>query len=198
MEKPADSQFPILELIRNRWSPRAFANRPLEREKLQSLLEAARWAPSCFNEQPWSYIVATKEDPSAFECLLSCLVPANQIWAKDAPVLMISVASLNFQRNSKPNRHGIHDVGLASENLVLQAEALGVSVHQMAGFDVDAAIKTYGIPDGFVPVAAFAIGYQGDPASLSDELRERELEPRTRKPLSAFVFSGKWGNSAPL
>ena len=198
MNKPADSSLPILQVIRERWSPRAFSDRPIEESTLEVLLEAARWAPSCFNEQPWSYIVATKDNPEEFQRLLSCLVPANQVWAKNAPVLMLSVASLNFQRNSKPNSTAIHDVGLASENLELQAQAMGVSVHQMAGFDDEAAIKAYGIPQGYVPVAAIALGYPGDPNSLPEDLRTRELAPRERKSLSSFVFGGKWANPAPF
>jgi len=198
MKKPADTSLPILPVIRERWSPRAFSDRPVEAQTLKVLLEAARWAPSSFNEQPWSYIVAMKHQPEEFQRLLGCLVPGNQVWARNAPVLMLSVASLKFQRHSKPNRHGIHDVGLASENLELQAQSMGVMVHQMAGFDVEAATQVYGIPEGFVPVAAIALGYPGDPKLLPEDLRERELAPRERKPLSAFVFSGEWANPAPF
>jgi len=196
MKKPADSALPIIDVIRERWSPRAFSDRPVSGEVLQVLMEAVRWAPSSFNEQPWRYIIASKENPEEYERLLNCLVPGNQIWAKQAPVLMLSVASLNFSHNSKPNRHGIHDVGLASENLVLQAQAMGIVVHQMAGFDLAAATQTFGIPEGFVPVAGIALGYPGEPDSLPGDLKERELAPRERNPLSSFVFSGKWANPA--
>ena len=198
MEKPVASLYPLHDLIRNRWSPRAFASRPVEAEKLRTILEAARWAPSCFNEQPWSYIVATQENPEEFERMLGCLLSANQVWAKAAPVLMISVAHLNFERNNKSNRHAFHDVGLASENLELQAQAMGIAVHQMGGFDVEGARKAYGIPGEYVPVAAIALGYPGDPGTLPQDLREREFAPRTRKPATAFVFSGKWGHAAPV
>lgn len=206
MEKPAETAYPIHDLLRRRWSPRAFASQPVEPEKLCSLLEAARWAPSSFNEQPWSYIVATQDNPAEYDRLLSCLAEGNQQWAQSAPVLMLSVAKLYFERNGKDNRHAFHDVGLSSENLVIQATALGLFVHQMAGFDVDKARQLCGIPDGlrpagghrYEPVAAFALGYPGDLGSLPDSLREREQAPRTRKPLDAFVFSGSWGQPSSL
>src|SRR5215208_4639816 len=112
MERLRDAAHPIHDLLRRRWSPRAFADRPVEREKLLSVMEAARWAPSSFNEQPWSFLVATKDRPDEHARMLECLAEKNQTWAKAAPVLMISVASLHFARNGKPNRHALHDVGL--------------------------------------------------------------------------------------
>jgi len=198
MQKLAEIRYPIHELLRERWSPRAFADRTVEPEKLRSLLEAARWAPSSFNEQPWSFIVATKEHPGEYERLLSCLVEGNVRWAQHAPVLMLSVARLAFERNQKPNRHAFHDVGLAVENLVIQATALGLAVHQMAGFHVDKARELFSIPDGHEPVAALVLGFPGDPAGLPEDLREREVAPRIRKPLESFVFSGQWGQFSPL
>ena len=198
MQKLAETRYPIHELLRERWSPRAFADRMVEPEELRSLLEAARWAPSSFNEQPWSFIVATKEHPGEYERLLSCLVEGNIRWAQHAPVLMLSVAKLAFERNQKPNRHAFHDVGLAVENLVIQGMALGLFVHQMAGFHADKARELYGIPEGHEPVAAMAIGYLDDPGRLPDDLREREVAPRFRKPLESFVFSGQWGQLSPL
>jgi nitroreductase len=197
MEKLADAKHPIHDLLRQRWSPRVFADKMVEPDKLRSCLEAARWAPSCFNEQPWSFLVATKENKAEYDRLLSCLVEFNQSWAKTAPVLMISVASLKFARNGKPNRHGFHDVGLAVENMVIQALSLGLLVHQMAGFDLEKTRSTYAIPDGFDPVAAIAMGYIGDPQSLPEDLRKRELEPRTRKGMESFVFTNRWGQKAP-
>lgn len=198
MQKLAETRYPIHELLRERWSPRAFADRMVEPEKLRSLLEAARWAPSSFNEQPWSFIVATKEHPGEYERLLSCLVEGNVRWAQHAPVLMLSVAKLAFERNGKPNRHAFHDVGLAVENLVIQATVLGLAVHQMAGFHVDKARELFSIPDGHEPVAALVLGFPGDPAGLPEDLRERELAPRIRKPLESFVFTGQWGQPSPL
>jgi nitroreductase len=198
MEKPAENQYPIHELMRERWSPRAFAPEMVEPGKLRSLLEAARWAASCFNEQPWSFIVATKENADEFQRLLGCLVEGNVLWAQHAPVLMLSVARLNFQRNEKPNRHAFHDVGQAAASLTLQATALGLVVHQMAGFSVAKAREQFSIPEGYEPVAAIAVGYQGDPDSLPEDLRAKELAPRTRRPAESFVFSGSWGQTSPL
>jgi len=198
MEKPADTQYPIHDLLRQRWSPRAFDDRPIEPEKLRSLFEAARWAPSSNNEQPWRFIVATKENTTEYDRLFNCLVEGNQKWANRAPVLLLSVASLNFEDDSTPNRHAFHDTGMAVENLVLQATALGLSAHQMAGFDVEKARVDLKIPSGYEPVAMIAVGYPGDPAQLSDRLRAREAQPRVRKPLTEFVYSATWEQPSPL
>jgi nitroreductase len=193
MEKPADTQYPIHDLLRQRWSPRAFDDRPIEPEKLLSLCEAARWAPSSNNEQPWRFIVANKDYETEWNRLLACLVEGNRKWAYRAPVLILSVASLNFEDDSTPNRHAFHDTGMAVENLVLQATALGLSAHQMAGFDVEKARADLKIPPGYEPVTMIAVGYPGDLASLPDRLRERELQPRSRRPISEWTFSGRWG-----
>ena len=192
MEKPAETAHPIEELLRRRWSPRAFAERLVEPEKLASIFEAARWSASCFNEQPWNFIVATRDDPAEFARLLSCLVDGNQAWATRAPVLMVSVARLNFAQNDKPNRTAIHDVGLATAHLILQAMAMGLFVHPMAGFYPDKVRELYGVPDGYEPVVAIAIGYPGDPATLSESLSQRELAPRTRKAQEEFTFRGRF------
>jgi len=198
MEKPAETQYPIHELLRRRWSPRAFSDRRVDPAIMRSLLEAARWAPSSYNEQPWSFIVATKDDTAEFSRLLSCLVEGNIQWAQHAPVLMVSVARLSFEDDGKPNRHAFHDVGLAVANLIVQATALGLVVHQMAGILPDKIRKLYGIPEGYEAVAGIALGYPGDPQSLPEGLRKRELAPRERKPLTEFVFSGSWGQTSPL
>lgn len=197
MKKPAATEVPLHELILNRWSPRAFAEKPIAAETLRSLFEAARWAPSSSNEQPWAYLVATKEDRVNFEKMLSVLVEFNASWAKHAPVLALSVAHLN-QRDGKPNRVALHDVGSASAQLTFEANERGLQVHQMAGFDADKARKAFAIPLDWEPVAAMAIGYPGNPDSLPEKLRERELAPRTRKPLSEFVMTGGWGHTAPF
>jgi nitroreductase len=194
MEKPADTQHPIHDLLKRRWSPRAFSDQPIEAETLCMLFEAARWAPSSNNEQPWRFIVANKDNETEWNRLLACLVEGNRKWAYRAPVLILSVASLNFQEDSTPNRHALHDTGMAVENLVLQATALGLSAHQMAGFDVEKARADLKIPSGYEPVAMIAVGYQGDLNSLPDRLRERELQPRSRQPISEWTFSGQWGD----
>jgi len=193
MEKPADAQHPIHDLFKRRWSPRAFSDQPVEAQKLRILFEAARWAPSSNNEQPWRFIVAIKDNETEWSRLLACLVEGNRKWAYRAPVLILSVASLNFQDDSTPNRHAFYDTGMAVENLVLQATALGLAAHQMAGFDVEKARVDLKIPSGYEPVAMIAVGYPGDPASLTDRLRERELQPRSRQPISEWTFSGQWG-----
>jgi len=198
MEKPAETGHPIHELLARRWSPHAFAERAVEREKLASLLEAARWAPSSYNEQPWVFIVATKDEPEEYSRLLSCLVEGNQRWAKSAPVLMLSVAKLNFDRGGKPNAHAWHDVGLAAMSLVVQATALGLWVHQMAGIEPEKARELYRIPEGWEAVAGFALGYYGDANALSDRLRQRETAPRSRKPLESFVFTGQWEKASAI
>jgi nitroreductase len=197
-EKRASTDYPISEFIAERWSPYAFDNRPVPEADLRSLFEAARWAPSSYNEQPWNYIVATRDNAEQFQHLLSCLVEANQVWAKAAPVLALGVVSLRFARNGKDNRAAVHDLGLASGNLVLEATARGLSVHQMIGILPDRAREIYGIPEGYEAWTGMAIGYRGDPTSLPDPLRERERTPRQRKPLREFVFNGKWGNASPL
>ena len=198
MEKPAATDHPVHELIRRRWSPRAFAARPVEAEKIASLFEAARWAPSSFNGQPWHYIVAVKEDEAAFARLLNCLRPQNIQWAQHAPVLVLAVAQLSLSPERGPNRHAFHDVGLANENLVLQATALGLVSHQMAGFLPEKARETFGIPEGYEAVTAIAVGYPGDPADLPPETRAREHQPRERKPQREFVFAESWGRQWPL
>jgi nitroreductase len=136
IDKAADNQYPIHDLLRQRWSPIAFSEQQVEQELLRSVLEAARWAASSYNEQPWSFIVATSDNQEEFNRLLSCLAEGNQIWAQNAPVLMISVAKLSFERNGVENRHAFHDVGAALANLAIQATANGLFIHQMAGFDV--------------------------------------------------------------
>ena len=194
-EKPAPADHPILDLLARRWSTRAFADHSVDRETLASLFEAARWAPSSGNGQPWSYLVATRDDAVEFERMASVLVPGNT-WARKAPVLALSVAALH--RADKPNRHAYHDLGLANENLVIQAVSMGLAVHMMAGFHVDMAREAFEIPPNHDPVAMMAIGYPGDPESLPEDLRQKELAPRQRKPIAEFVFSGKFGRPAEL
>jgi nitroreductase len=192
-EKPAPVERQINELMARRWSPRAFEERAVEREKVMHLLEAARWAPSCFNEQPWRYLVFDESDAAALERARACLSEGNE-WALKAPVLMLSVARENFARNEKPNRTAQHDVGLASENLVLEAVDIGLAAHQMAGFDLERARAEFRIPEGFTPLAMIAIGYpyHGDVKRLPEKLREKELAPRARRAVEEIAFAGAW------
>lgn len=197
MQKPAFTTFPVHDLIRNRWSPRAFADKPVEREVLASLFEAARWAPSSNNEQPWAYIVATRDDSENFAKMLSVLVEFNANWAKNAPVLLLAVSALKFHGNGTPNRNAFYDTGAACALLTVEATARGLFVHQMAGFDSAKAKQVFEIPADCEPIAAIALGYPGDPESLPQKLRDRELAQRTRKPLTEFVMSGRWGHTFP-
>lgn len=196
--KQANPDHPIHELIARRWSPYAFADRPVSEDDLRSLFEAARWAASSYNEQPWSYIVATKANPTEFERLLSCLVEANQLWAKAAPVLALGCTNLHFALNGKPNAAAVHDLGAASASLTWEATARGLFVHQMIGILPDKARAEYRIPEGIQPLTGIAIGYAAAPDALPEKYRERDLAARTRKPLAEFVFGGEWGAASSL
>lgn len=196
--KKALTDHPILQVLAERWSPYGFEDRAVSGADLRSLFEAARWAASSYNEQPWNYLVATRENTPEFERLLSCLVEANQAWAKAAPVLVLCVASLRFARNNQDNRAAVHDLGLAAGNLSVEATARGLSIHQMIGILPDKAREVYQIPEHFEAWTAMAIGYKADPAKLPDALKERDLIARQRKPLNKFVFTGQWGHPSPL
>jgi len=191
--KHAKTDHAIQDFVAKRWSPYGFEDRDVAEADLRALFEAARWAPSCYNEQPWSYIVATRAQGAAFQRLLSCLNEANQSWAKAAPVLALGLTTLHFKRNGKPNRVALHDLGLASGNLVAEATARGICVHQMAGILPDRAREIYRVPEGSEVVTGIAIGYAGDPEALSEEYRKRDLTPRERKPQRDFVFGAAWG-----
>jgi nitroreductase len=198
MDKLAETQIPIHDLIRRRWSPRAFSERPIEPDKLRSVLEAARWAPSSRNEQPWAYVVATRDNPGDYETLAGVLMDSNRAWAGNAPVLILTIAHTQLEKDGQPNRHSFHDLGQATANLIFQATALGLAAHQMGGFRADAAKERFRIPDGWEPVSVIALGYPGDAESLPESLREREKAQRRRKPLEEFVFSGTWGRPASI
>lgn len=196
--KHATTDHPIHELVSARWSPYAFSERPVPVEDLRACFEAARWAPSSYNEQPWSYIVATREDPEAHARLLSCLVPGNQEWARRAPVLALGVVSLRFRRNDKPNRAAQHDLGLAAGNLLAEATARGLSVHQMIGIEPERARELYRIPEGAEALTGIAIGYAAEQGEGPEKLAERDRERRGRRPLREFVFGDRFGDPASL
>jgi len=198
-KRPAPAAAPIHDLISHRWSPRAFDAKPVEKEKLRSLFEAARWASSSYNAQPWHYIVATKDDPENYAKVLSTFVEFNQSWAKNAPVVALSVASHKMPHDGSQNRHAFHDVGQASANLSLEATSLGLQVHQMAGIDPEKAREVFGIPEHFEAVAGIALGYPGDPMTLPEgRMRDGETGARQRKEASSFVYTGKWGHTSPI
>jgi nitroreductase len=198
MEKIAETRVPIHDVIRRRWSPRAFSERQVEPDKLLSLFEAARWAASSSNEQPWAFLVATQQDAKNFEAMVGVLVEFNRTWANKAPVLILTLAHTQFEKDGRPNRHAFYDLGQAAANLALQATALGLATHQMAGFDVESARERFAVPAGWEPASVIALGYPGDLDSLTEKLRQREIGERRRKPLESFVFSGAWGNPAPI
>jgi len=198
MRKPAATTYPIHLLIAERWSPRAFADRPVEEGMLHRLFEAARWAPSSFNEQPWSFIVAMRTDEEAHAAIASCLSEGNRAWAEKAPVLMISVAKLRFEHNDKPNRHAYYDVGQAVAMLSVQATDLELVLHQMAGFDRDKAREVLEIPEDHDPVTAIALGFPGDPEKLPADLQKREYAPRERDGFDQFVWTGVFGEAMPF
>lgn len=194
MEKRSTHDHPIHELLARRWSPVAFDPRPLPRAQLASLLEAARWAPSCFNEQPWRFIVAPRDDADDFATALGCLAEGNQAWAKNASALIFTAAKQTFARNGKPNRYAAHDVGLAVENLVIQAMADGLFVHQMAGILHDRIRDTYGVPAEFEILTGVAVGYPGDVDELPEDLKKRQRGERSRHPLGEIAFTGSWSS----
>jgi nitroreductase len=196
--KHAQTDHPILPLLAERYSPYAFDPRPVEREKLLACLEAARWAASSYNEQPWTYILAERTDAAGFAKALDCLVEGNQAWAKNVGVLILTVVSRNFVKNGKPNAAAEHDVGLAAANLTFQAMSLGLHVHQMIGIVGDKVRAAYQVPAGHDPLTAIAIGYAAQVAAgATDPLAQRDLAPRGRKKISEFVVSS-WGQPAKL
>ena len=183
----------ILPVLTQRRSPRAYADRPVPANVLHQVFTAASSASSCFGEQPWRFLVGTRADSAeAYDKILASLAEFNQPWAKAAPVLVVSIAKTNFSHDNNPNAWATHDVGQAVATLAVQGAALGVQIHQMAGFSADKVRTSFGVPEGYAPVAVFTLGYPGDPAGLPDALRDRELAPRVRKLLSEFVFEGGW------
>ena len=196
--KQAVTDHSILPVLAERWSPYGFEDRSVSAADLCSIFEAARWAASSYNEQPWNFLVATRESSVEFERVLSCLVESNQVWAKTASVLVLGVVGLQFSKNKKDNRAAVHDLGLAAGNLVIEATSRGLSVHQMIGILPDKAREVYQIPEHFEAWTAMAIGYKADPTTLPEALKERDLAPRQRKSLAEFVFAGRWGKSSSL
>jgi nitroreductase len=195
--KQAPAVAGVLPAILERWSARAFADREVSPTDLKTVFEAAHWAASSYNEQPWRFLVGTRNS-STHKKIFSTLIPFNQSWAGAAPVLILGVASTKFAHNGADNRVALYDLGAAASYLALQAAALGLTSHQMAGFDQDAARQAFGIPEDYAIGAVIALGYQGEPSALGDnQLIEREISPRSRKPLKEFVLSA-WGTPADL
>jgi nitroreductase len=178
--------------LARRWSPYAWSDRDVPEADLVAILEAARWAPSSYNEQPWRYIVVRRSDEAAFAKALACLVEGNQAWAKFVPVLLFGIVVTTFSRNGKPNRAAEHDLGLASGSICVEATARGLCVHQMIGIVPEKVRETYGVPENALPLTALAIGYAGEGPDVPDALKERDRAPRTRRPLAATFFGDGW------
>lgn len=190
--KLADTDYPIHELLQKRWSPRAFSEKLIDTELLNQLFEAARWAPSSYNEQPWRFIVARKDDEEAYEQLASVMNDFNQRWAKDAPVLVLALTKTTFDLDGRDNPHAGHDLGQAIAHLTFEATQNDLYVHQMAGILPEKARELYNISHDYNPMTMFAIGYKGQPESLNDKMKKQETSPRIRKDLDEIVFDGEW------
>lgn len=195
LRKPAETTQPIHELLAGRWSPRAFNGKPVPKDVLASLFEAARWAASCNNSQPWRFIVATKDDADAYATLLGCFNERNQSWAHTAPVIMITCADKHLP-DGRPSNYGFYDTGASMAQLTVQASAHGLVVHQAQGILPDKVRETYNVPDDFDICTGVALGYQGEPDVLPEDYAKREVLPRARKPLTELVFTGGFGKTA--
>lgn len=191
--KTASTDAPIIDVIKNRWSPVVFDPAPLSADQIASLFEAARWAASSYNEQPWCYVYAMKGNDGR-EKLESLLAEGNA-WAKNAGLLILSFARTTFVKNGKPNRHYLHDTGAASALMTLQATSMGLVSHQMAGFSVETANSVLGVPEDFEPGSMIAIGTAGDPSAFPEDMQQRDASPRTREPQAAFAFRGTFGGA---
>ena len=195
--KEADNSYPINPLSKRRWSPRAFADRPVEREKLQSMFEAARWTPSSGNQQPWRFIVGIKPDET-WNKIFSCLDDGNQLWAYLPPVLMISCGRKLMNSGEGLNGKYQYDTGQAVAHLTFEATSLGLFVHQMGGFYPEKAVEVFRIPEEYEPLTAIAVGYMGEPELLNGYNYKREFDPRKRRESKDSVFSGFFGNPSGL
>jgi len=195
MHKPAITQVNIDETIAKRWSGRTYdASKTISKVQIIALLEAARWAPSCFGDEPWRFIVWDKKaDANAWQQAFDCVVPNNQTWVKDVPVLILVCAGTLFGHNQSSNRWAQYDTGAAAENLCLQAASMGLMAHQMGGFNADKTRESFAIPAEYTLMAMIAVGYEGDANNLPEEQKARELAARKRKPLGELFFSGTWG-----
>jgi nitroreductase len=193
----ANTDHPVSEIIAKRWSARAFSTRPVEFSKLLSILEAARWAPSSRNEQPWRYIVFTSDNPEILKKAQSVLKDIND-YAKRAPVLICAITKKTYSDNGNPNRLYFHDLGAANENMFLEAFNQGLIMHEMGGFDVQKAREIFGVPDDYEVGIMIAIGYQDTYRVLPDRLRHKAFTPRVRKPLSEIIFIEKIGNGIKI
>jgi len=198
MTKPAITQFPIHEFIRDRWSPRSYKKETIVKNDLLSMFEAARWAPSSINEQPWSFIVATQEEKDIFSKIVACLTGNNPRWAVNASALVIILAKNNFDKTGTPNRHSFFDAGLAISQFIFEATSRGYHSHIMGGIDIQKTVENFSIPDSHSVIAILSVGKIDSPDSLPEDLKARELTERTRKPLDQILFSEKFDTKSNL
>lgn len=198
LKKPAQTATPVHDILRDRWSPRAYQTTPVSQTDLTAILEAGRWAASCNNGQPWRFIIATSDSAAEHAAGLAGFNARNQRWAKNAPVLVFACARKAFEANGNPNPHAWYDTGAAVAQMTVEAEARGLKVHQCAGIEKDKIRSTYAVPEEVDIISGFTIGRQGDADALPEELPGREKEPRQRKPLAEIAFSGKFGTPAKL
>lgn len=187
--KTAETDYNVLDLIKQRWSPRAFDSKPIDQHILNTLFEAMRWAASAMNEQPWRAIYAHKGE-AAHDKIVEALMEGNQPWARNAPVLMVTLVKKTFNKNGAINSSAHHDLGLAIGNLSIQATQEGISLHQMGGVFHNKLQELFEIPEDYESVTVIALGYLGNPDSLPEALKARELAKRTRKPIEEFAFKG--------
>jgi nitroreductase len=197
MEKHASNHFPIHEILKSRWSSRAFSSRAVDLQQLLSIFEAARWAPSGGNLQPWFFVFTDNLEDAEHALFSQILSEHNAVWAKQAPVIVLAVAKMD-RAEGQPNPWALYDLGQAVANLIFQATALGFATHQIGGFDKQKAREKLNIPAGYEPVTMITIGYQGDLTLLPADLQQREQQARTRKPVQEFVFHGSWDQPIPF
>jgi nitroreductase len=186
----------VLDAIKNRWSAFSFSEKPVEEEKLREMFEAASLAPSSMNEQPWIFIIASKNDPSRFNDFTGFLEESNSVWAKNAWALIVSLARTKFVYKDRPNKYAFHDTGLAVSNMLTQAMSLNICSHVMGGFYSERVKEYFRLPDGIEPVSVIAVGYPGDGSGLNEVLKKRNATRKPRKKISEFVFRSSFNNPA--
>lgn len=186
----------VLDIIKNRWSPVSFSTEPVEEYKLRSIIEAAGYAPSSMNEQPWVFIMTTKQYPDKFNDIIGLLDESNQIWARHAYALIISLARMNFAYKNRINKYAFHDTGLAVGNMLVQAQSMDILVHQMGGYSAEKVKKYFSLPEGIEPVTVMAVGYKGDGRELPEELKKRDNTRKPKRNISEFAFRNGLTESA--
>ena len=198
-DRRAVTSVPINELAARRWSTRAFdASRGVSPSQVAALIEAARWAPSCYGAEPWRFMMWDRaKDPAGWQQVYDCLSDNNRKWCKNVPLFFLACAASSFEHNGKPNRWAQYDTGMAALALSLEAVAQGLAAHQMGGFDIPKLRAAAGVPDDFMPMALIAVGHPAAPEVIDDgEILQKELKARGRKPVAERFYGGSWGRPA--